>query len=172
MTHMTHKRIVLAAIAVGFLALFSIMTTVRANPFYFPASVATSAATTTPAYLAIGTATSTLTFDSYAQGQTKATDKGVLLVQAVASSTSSVYLFTFQYSQDGIDWYSDNTQPATTTSTVVTAPQVFTFTAAGTATSSRAIPVSFPTRYVRVVTSITGAAGAVWQQIVPQRQSN
>lgn len=144
----------------------------HANPLFFPATAQFATATTTVQYFATGTATTTLvTFDSYSQGQPKATDKGVLLVQEAASSTSSVIQTTLEYSQDGIDWYADNTITASGVNNT-SAPIAFAWTAAGTATSSKAYSVPMPTRYVRAKFSVTGAGAAVWAQIVPQRQSN
>lgn len=170
MTHNYKIAGILVALFVTALLLF-LAPIAKANPLAFLTPVQTATATSSVAYMTSGLATSTLTFDSYAQGQIKATDKGILLLQTVASSTSSVFTIAFQYSQDNIDWYNDNTT-ATTTNTNVAVPQVFSFTATGTATTSRALPVNFPTRYVRVQSSVLGASGAVWQQIVPQRQSN
>lgn len=162
----------LVAIATTIVTVIALVPKAHANPFQFVPTVQTALATTSPAYLAPGTATSTLIYDSFTQGQIKAADKGVLLLQTAASSTSSVYTIAVSYSQDGIDYYQDNTLLATSTITNVGTAQTFTFTAAGTATTSRAIPLTFPTRFVKVTASITGAAGAAWQQILPQRQSN
>lgn len=144
---------------------------VHANPFQFVPTVQTATATTSPAFIGVGTGTTTLIYDSFTQGQIKAADKGVLLLQTAASSTSSVYAVSVSYSQDGIDYYQDNTIATTTVTNVGTA-QSYVFTAAGTATSSRALPLSFPTRFVKVTTSMTGAAGTAWEQILPQRQAN
>jgi hypothetical protein len=157
-----------ALVAIGMLLLAS---SAHANPLYFPPTAQTSSATSSPAYMTSGAATSTLSYDAYQAGVTKAVDKGVVLIQTVASSTSSAYTFAVQYSQDNVDWYQDNTL-ATSTNPNIGNAQNFTFTAAGTATTSRAISISFPTRYVRVQASVLGAAGAVWMQIVPQRQAN
>lgn len=145
-------------------------TTVRANPSDLN-TTSTSAATTSPTYIIPGTATSTLTYDSYNDGigDPNASESAVLLLQTAASSTSSVFTVALQYSQNGIDWYQDNLM-ATTTSTNIGTAQTYTFTAAGTATTGRAITVPTPTRYVRAVTSVAGANAAVWGQIVAKKQ--
>lgn len=142
----------------------------NANPLYFPPTAQSATATSSVTYFATGTATSTVVSrDSYSTGQPFATDKGTLLIQMVASSTSSVLNLTYEYSQDGIDWYSDN---LTTTSgaNTISLPTTYAWTAAGTATSSKALSLPMPTRYVRVRASVSGAAAGVWMQIVPQVQ--
>lgn len=132
--------------------------------------VNTAAATTTVAYITPGTATTTLTYDSLFA----ASDQAVLLTQFAASSTSSVLNITMQYSQDGIDWYGDNLLVSTnSTSTPAKSIQIgntYTWTAAVTATTSKAIFIPTPTRYTRVQYSMTGAAGAVWGSMVAKKQ--
>lgn len=164
----------------------------HANPGGFPPGARTAAATTTPAYIGNGSATTTVVYDAYningtnqqTTGLTTDTDSATLLVQFVGSSTSAVLTTSFEYSQDGVDWYLDSTNDdntISTTSTVVSLNQpnkyVWTYAAlptggaAGTAaTTTRAITVATPTRYVRAVFSLSGAAGAVWAQFVPKKQ--
>lgn len=128
-------------------------------------------ATTTVAYLAPGLATSTQTYDSYAGGvgDPNASDSAVLLLQFAASSTSSVLNINVQYSMNGIDWYGDNLGAATS-STGINLPNVYAWTAAGTATTSRAISIPTPVRFSRAVIGITGASGAVYGNIVVKKQ--
>lgn len=144
----------------------------RANPYDINQSNVT--ATTSVTYIAPGTATSTQTYDSYAGGNSNASSDGVLLVQFVASSTSSVLNIAVQYSMNGIDWYGDDllTSLNSTTSPVksINVDNTYTWTAAGTATTSKAILIPTPTRYARAVIGITGAAGAVWSDIVARKE--
>lgn len=132
--------------------------------------VSTAAATTTVSYMTAGTATTTLTYDSLYTGS----DSAVLLTQFAASSTSSVLNITVQYSQDGIDWYGDNLMVLTnSTSTPAKSIQIgntYTWLAASTATTSKAVLIPTPARYSRIQYSMTGAAGAVWGQMVAKKQ--
>ncbi len=163
--------------------------TTKANPLFFPATVQTSSATTSPAYMTAGTATSTLTWDSYAAlGTYTGTLKSTLLIQLVASSTATVLTTNIEYSQDGIDWYQSNGLFAagfSTTTNPIDIGQVnqfkfaFASSTAGlaglattTATTTRAIPVVVPTRFVRAIFSLApgSTAGAVWGQFVPVKE--
>lgn len=161
-----------------------------ANPLFFPATVQTSTATGTPAYMTAGTATTTLTWDSYqAVGNYTGTLNSALLIQLAASSTATILRVNIEYSQDGIDWYQTNglfvPQFSTSTSPTIDLGQVnqyslaFASSTAGLgnisgsqATTTRALPVKVPTRYVRAVfTLATGSTpGAVWGQFVPIKE--
>lgn len=129
-----------------------------------------ASATTTVTYLTPGTATSTQTYDSYGGGvgDPNASTNAVMLLQFAASSTSSVLNINVQYSMNGIDWYSDNLGAATS-STGINVQNSYTWTAAGTATSSKAITIPTPVRYSRAVIGILGAGGAVYSNIVAQK---
>jgi hypothetical protein len=144
--------------------------TAKANALFFLPTVQTATATTTAAFIGVGTGTTTLSFDAYANGATRAANYATLFTQFAASSTSSLLTITPQYSQDGVDWYSDSTLIATSSVTAIQTANTYTWLAATTATSSRAIVIKTPTRYTRVQYSLTGAAGAVWAQIVPARE--
>lgn len=164
------------AISVGILSLLSAFLIVRishANPAAFSTGVQTAAATTSPAYMGIGTGTSTLTYNSSISGNPLKPDSSALLIQFAASSTSAVLNISIQYSQDGIDWYNDNISNNVATTTIpinLSVASSYTWKAAGTATTGVIINVPTPTRYVRAVSSLTGAAGAVWEQFVPNKQ--
>lgn len=169
---------------------FVFSTPAHANPLRFPATVSTAAATTSPTYMTPGTATSTITYDAWANGGgSQAFDKATLLLQMTASSTSTTYNVSVEYSQDGIDWYSDallqSTTATSTQSYSVATPISYSVKYASTTpggglvlatsnTALRAITVPTPTRYVRVFTALAlgGTNGAIWQQIVGQKQSN
>lgn len=162
----------------------------HANPLRFPATVTTSSATTSPVFLTPGTATSTVTYDAWANGGgSQAFDKATLLLQMTASSTSTTYNVSVEYSQDGIDWYSDALlQSVTGTSSQrysVNTPIGYSITYASTTpggaivpatanTAYRALTIPTPTRFVRVFTALAigGTNGAIWQQIVGQKQGN
>lgn len=161
---------------------------VRANPLQFVPTVQTATATTSPSYMTSGKATSTLVFDSYAVGQIKATDQAVLFLSLSASSTSTIFNTDIEYSQDNIDWYQDGgtfengfattTKPFNLSQVNEYAWQFSSSTAglpapsASNATSTRALYIKTPTRYVRAVFTLPAGstAGAVWAQWVPSRQ--
>lgn len=158
---------VLTLAALLSVSLFGLTTHAAAPDFN---SVSTAAATTSLTYITPGTATTTLTYDSLFTGS----DQAVLLTQLTASSTSSVLNITAQYSQDGIDWYGDNLiESVNSTSTPAKSIQVgntYTWLAASTALTSKAIFIPTPTRFTRIQYSMTGAAGGVWGQMVAKKQ--
>lgn len=166
------KKLYLSIIAV--ISIFSFSSFVGANPTYFPPTVQTNIATTTPAYLTAGSGNSIITYDSFVNGNPTKTDKATLFTQTAASSTSSVYGIAFEYSQDGIDWYADNLEQGATTTAIrdVSTANSYKWTATGTATSSKALTFPTPTRYTRVKYTVAGAAGAIWGQVVPTKEKN
>src|SRR4051812_45173783 len=98
----------LGSVAFAVLISFLLITTVSANPLYFPVA-SNVTATTSVTYFTTGTATTTLTtLDAYASTSGRAADNSVLLIQMAASSTSSVLQGKVEYSQDGIDWYDND----------------------------------------------------------------
>lgn len=163
---------------------------VAAAANYFSTTVQTSVATSTPAYMTPGTATSTLTYNTLTNNSnatatpTGATvpakaDKIDVLIGFTGSSTSAVLNLNYEYSIDGIDWY-QNFLPtgaySTTTSalmpSLVSIKVPFANTTIGGASATQAvdrfvIEVPAPTKDVRIVASVTGANGAVWMQVVP-----
>lgn len=154
---------------------------VHANPLRFPSATSFATATTSVSYFVGGTtATTTLvTYDTYSNngvsgggGSTQAMDKASLLIQFAASSTSSVLRAKLEYSQDGIDWYGDSIISPASGYNSVSFDNVYTWTAGGTATSSKLVNVPTPLRYVRANFNIVGANGAIWASIQPQKQSN
>lgn len=133
-----------------------------------------AAATTTVSYLVPNIATSTYAFNdpSFASGKQanmQQVDSVAFYAQVVASSTSSVFNFTPQFSNNGIDWY--NLAVATSTATVAGASPLtnatsYQWTASGTATTSLVFSLpSVPSNYERVVISVTGANGAVYNEV-------
>lgn len=185
------KETLISAIA-GYFALmavavlFAFSSAAHANPSYFANSMPLTGATSTPQFLLVGTAaTTTLTYDT-GSGISQSLGSLVLLQQFTGSSTSAVLTDTFEFSQNGIDWYSDDlfgtgaVVGTTTTSVNISASNVYawTYTAArigGSASTQtnnpKVLTVPIPTRFVRVVSVITGANGAVWEQFIGQRQN-
>lgn len=148
--------------------------TAHANPSQFIAPVSFAAATSSLAYMATGGSATSTAFDSFTAGQPLSINNGVLLLQNVGSSTSSVLNIRFQYSADNIDWYEDELMNITNASTTqpysINNPNSYNWTAASVATTSKAIIMNFPTRYVRAIFAESGAAGGVWWQFIPQRE--
>lgn len=143
----------------------------HANPGFFGIQVSTAVATSTLKQIIPGTATSTLVFDSYGSGQQYVPDSLALLLQATASSTSSTVQVAFQFSQDGIDWYTNNPFLGTATTTqYINNPFIYQFTAVSTATNTDMLSTPVPTRYVRAVISAVGANSQIWATFVPKKQ--
>lgn len=170
--------------------LFMFASPIHANPGGFPPGAKSAVATSSVNFLTPGTGTTTTTYDSYningtnqpTTGLTSDTDSATLLVQFVGSSTSAVLGISYEYSQDGVDWYKDSTTLSTTTVAAnITTPNSLSWTYAGltlggaggtSATTTRILSVGTPTRYVRAVFTMTGANGAIWDQFVPKKQTN
>lgn len=168
---------------------------VKASPSAFLPTTQSASATTTVSYLTPGTATTSLIYDSFSinnsgsVNKTQLTDMATLFIQLAASTTATKLNINLEYSQDGIDWFQDggNIQNGfATTSKPFDIGQVsqynFSFAsstaglggAATIGTTTRAISVRVPTRYLRAVYSLAigGGNGAVWSQIIPSRQFN
>lgn len=174
------------------IALFAAAGTAQANPSYFAIGTTTAAATTSPAYMTPGTGTSTSPiYDAYAQtlsgGVSSKADTVGMLVQFTASSSATVLNASVEYSQDGIDWYRnfvvDPNQTGTSTAPIFSVANPYSFrwqfassTVGGIVVppnsnrSTAALLIPTPFRYTRVVFTLTGAAGAVWAQLVPIKE--
>ena len=164
-------------IAIIALLSFGAVGIAHANPTFFAKTVQTATATSSVAYMGVGTATSTLTYDSSADvlagGQLVSPSQIALGMQFIASSTSTVFNVNIQYSQNGIDWYQDdvNGQLATTTPVNLGLTNSYTYKATGTATTSFMTVLKIPVRFIRAQFSVTGAAGGVWAQMVPTKEA-
>lgn len=166
------------AAAILFIAVASVFLafvyTVRANPSDL--NLSNAVATTTVTYLTAAGASTTETYDSYGGGvgEPNASEKAVLFTNFAASSTSSVLAIKVQYSQNGIDWFDDNLMESTNSTTTplynLGTSNSYTWTAIGTATSSKTITIPTPTRYVRAVYSVTGANAAVYKVIIAKKE--
>lgn len=166
-----------------------------ANPLFFGSNAQTSIATTTPVFLVVATSIATTTgpvYDSYEvngtnevnQGQVNSPNTAALLIQFTASSTTSVLGWTYEYSQDAVDWYSDDVlnlpTTSTTTSVSIINAQIWVFASStiggqvpGTSNNiaNKIVNVPVPTRYVRPVFYISSTArGAIWAQFVPKKE--
>lgn len=144
--------------------------------------------TTTPTFItAGGTGTSTAVYDTGC-ASAGSTDSASFLLQLTGSSTATVANVSFEYSQDNVDWYSDdyNFPSASTTqsNTTLTSTRVYILTYASTTVgglagtgngrNTRIVNVPVPTRYVRAVTTLAPGSlpGAVWGEFVGKRQSD
>lgn len=161
-----------------------------ANPSYFANGVTTnSSATTSPAFMTPGTGTSTTpVYDSYTQttngGVTSKADSAGMLTVFCGSSTLAVLNIAVEYSQDNIDWFrnflltasqmSTTTVPYAIVSPFATKWQ-FASSTIGSATlnsicSTASLHIPTPFRYMRVVNTITGANGSIWENVVPTKE--
>lgn len=165
---------------------------VHANPLFFAPAAMTATATSTPSYMTQGTATSTITYDSYnlvgtnqpvVSDPTGAAD-AALEVQFIASSTSSVLNIAIERSDDNLDWYQDEYSFPVSTSTIgssnINSPFSFSWTFASSTVGGqpnsgnrigKILYVATPTRYTRAVFTLTGTPGAVWAKFTPTKQN-
>jgi hypothetical protein len=185
---------VLASGAVAILAVLG-LASVAAASSYFSGTVQTADATSTVAYMTPGTATSTLTYNTYTNTNVatatpsttnySAATSVTLLGQLTGSSTATVLHITPEYSQNGLDWYQGYgllpQYSATTTNQTLSWATVDSITIAyasttvdQTSTSSIdrfAVTIAVPTKDVRLVFTLTGANGAFWGQVIPTKQN-
>lgn len=147
---------------------------VLANQSYFSAGTKSATATTSVVYMTPGTATTTITYNTYAGGNTQKTDGAIVLVQSIASTSASVQTINVQYSMDGIDWFSlTNTNASTSPTQILDNALAYTLTGNATAsTTRRAVFLETPTRYVRVVVSATTGNSSIWGWILPWKEHN
>lgn len=161
----------------------------QANPLSFLSTSKSAAATTTQSFMTAGTATTTHSYDAYSQPSGFALNQATLLVQMGASSTASELRINIEYSHDNIDWFEDGGTLANnfaTSSKPFDISQVNQFkltfasstpgglSTVGDATTTRAILVKTPTRFMRAVfTLAAGSAGAnVWSEWVPIKEAS
>lgn len=127
-------------------------------------------------------------------GQTSdATDSVSLLMYVQASSTSSVFKTFVQYSDgvigvsckttpDACDWYENNSETYAAGNIAIATPNTYSYTYASTSQDSlitfraaenrgtKLITLKVPTRYIRVITTVTGTNGSVYMKFVPKKQ--
>ena len=181
---MNKKYIIIAALGIA-LAL-PILTLAKG---VFVNGLATATATSTLQYMTPGTGTTTLTYNSFPNGQTT-TDQFGVLVRFTASSTNSTLLINQEFSMDGIDWYQGNVTTLTNNNSTTTLPvnigQVpqlawqFASSTAGLGaiaatnnSDTRFIELDNQTILTRLVFTMKlgGTNGAVWAQVVPIKQN-
>ena len=145
-----------------------------ANQSYFSSGTKSATATTSVNYMPVGTATTTISYDTYDGGNMQKTDRAIVMLQSVASSSASVQTINVQYSMDGIDWFSLVNDKASTTPSQVL-DNALAYTLAGNTTSSttrRALFLETPTRFVRVSIANTTGNGSIWGWILPWKERN
>ncbi len=154
--------------------LFSgVVLSVKANPSSRAIGSQTSSATTTTTVIASSTTATLFTYNAYANtSNITLPNKATLLLQVQAASTTGSFLtLEFLYSDDGIDFYKDFINVATTSVGKNLSSSVnFTWLTGTTATQTRAIAFDIPTQYVKVVASTTLATTSVWAQLVPIKE--
>lgn len=135
---------------------------------------ATAAATSSVSYLVPNVATSTYQFDSsmFSSGKIanmQPIDQVSLYIEGVASSTSTVFVITPQFSNNNIDWY--NYGVATTTVSTagvspIAVPVSYQWTPGTTATSTTVILLpAVPAQHERVQFSASNASGAIYAEV-------
>lgn len=188
-------------IAFGILLGIGTAGVVYGSPFTFlvPATTSNNTSTTTTSYMTAGLATTTLTCDSYsvtcvttgAIARPLGYNRAILLLQMVASTTGTTLRINTEYSQDGIDWYQDGgaaVENFATTTKPFDVSQVaqynlnFASSTAGlgavpnvvNSTTTRAIILKTPTRFIRAIFTVPIGSGAVgvWAQMTPSRDTN
>lgn len=189
---MINKNYKLFSLIVLVLAL-ALAKTANANPLFLAPTAETATSTTSVSYLTPGVATSTITYDAYTPSTNfnfyqYVPTKSALLLRFVGSSTLSTLAINFEYSNDGIDWYKSllvDSNAQGTTSPVIDLSATYSYrwqfasstvggvaqTASNSATSTRVMLVPTPTRFVRMITSITGGNGSFWGQFAPIKEA-
>lgn len=165
--------IALIAASVVTLSVFLVASFAHANPSFFLSPTSSATATTTVMQISANPAVSqTLVFDSNITGRPYAADTATLLVQATASSSSSIVNITYQYSYNGIDYFGDNLQLGSATTTQpVNVVNSSVWTPGTTATTSRAFTMPVPTRFVKAIFSATTATSSLYVSIVPKQEA-
>ena len=187
---MKSKLLLVMLLMAIFVTAIGVVGIASANPLRFGSTSRSATATTSPTYMTSGTATTTSpTLDAYVQPSGFALDRATLLVRMGASSTASILNINIEYSHDAVDWYEEGgtlvNGYATTSNPFYLTPvknYVMNFasstpglgTLGSIGTTTRAIKVETPTRYVRAVFSIPVGASAsnVWSEWVPIRETS
>lgn len=163
---------------------------VQANPSFFIRQnngVSTTATSTMLGYLTPGTATTTIYFDSQANGNPYGAESAILALQLTGSTTpvagstvaTTTYKIGIEYAQAGencitsptsCDWYSDSSFATTTTLGWQTEKGVL---VASTTPTKIFVDIPTPTRYTRTIISIPAGStnGAVWAEFVAKKEN-
>lgn len=175
------KYITLAGISLLVLTFVFVAVKVNANPLQIPyaSNCMTSSATTSVKYMSAGTATTTITCDSYNLAPSIVDGypmlHAALGIQYVASTSAAQINIAVQYSMDGVDWFDNNLSQLATTTANMNLTTAENITINGNSTSSttrKMISIETPTRYVRTVMTIPigSTNGSVWAQIIPIKE--
>lgn len=169
-----------AAIVVVGALLFGISNSAHAQPSSINVQ-STAAATTTLTFLGNGTATSTYQIDSYPTYSSSKVfsmagiDSVYLDLEGVASSSATVFGINVQVSNNGIDWYSVATTTLAQTSFAIpnlASSTTFVWQPNMAATSSMEVKLpDVAAIHERVQFSATGAAGAVYAEVVLKKNA-
>ena len=162
---------------------------VKANPSFFirQNNGTTTTATSTPlGFLTPGTATTTVYFDSLANGNPFGAESAILALQLTGSTTpnnvavaTTTYSVLLEYAQAGsncitaptsCDWYSKHTVATTTKLGWQTEKGVL---VSSTTPTKIFMDVETPTRYTRAVISIPAGStnGSFWAEFVAKKQN-
>ena len=169
---MTKSFKISSILVIAFILMLAVSTKITlANPYFFGIQNSTAVATTTVSQIVPGSATTTLVFDSNANGQQYIADTVSFLIQTTASSSAAVTNINFQFSQDNIDWYDYNPLLGTATSTEqIQNPFVYQIRALGTTRDNDLLTIPVPTRYARAVISAVGTSSTVWASFIAKKQ--
>ena len=162
----------LCLMAIAVIAVMVIVKTASAQPSTITFET-TAIATTSVAYLVSGTGSTIFQFDNPVFGSGKiANMQGVdsvsLYVQGAASSTATSFSILPQYSNNGLDWYSNGIATSSTAggAFALASSTVYTWIPGTTATTSMVLNLPVvPAQHERVVVSANGAAGAVYMEV-------
>lgn len=179
MKNVLRNSLFLTLITAGLLFAFFSISYVKAQPSSLGIQT-TATATTTVAFVGNGTATSTYQIDSYPTSSfTKVftmagTDSVYLYVQGAASTTATTFTFTPQWSNNNIDWYTAGSQGTANANGVIAVATSTSFTWQPGTTATTSIMFKLPELsglHQRVLSSASGGAGAVYEEIVLKRNA-
>ena len=166
--------------------------TVSANPSQTPPTKSlNNTASTTQVYMTPGTATSTITYDSFSVGADTKFNGMTIAVQVHASGTAPILKVRAEDSPDCINWYPRSVVITTATTTIVTGSfneyqiPIATSTAqlGGTSIASssvlgitprvhQAVTIDAPMRCTRAIFYVPQGSGnlALWAQLIPFKE--
>ena len=120
--------------------------------------------------------TTTIAFDSMANGNPYGVESAILALQFTGSTTptnvsvaTTTYNVNIEYSQDSVDWYSESKVSTTTTLGWETIGGVL---IASTTPTKIFVDVPTPTRYTRAIITIPAGStnGAVWAEFIARKE--
>lgn len=189
---MKKKIFIVAAVLLG---MFGVGTIVHANPTFYPAGKALNDTATTSFYtMSAGTATATISYDAFANGNNTQSTNALLVIQFTASTSAPTLKARVEYSEDNIDWYPSNLAITVATTSLIANPfseYQFNFgtstfagdfggtgvasTTFGTSPNARihqSLVIPTPLRYTRVklYIPVSGGSGSLWAKILPWKE--